>query len=645
MAAWAASPAAAAVPAPGAMATEVIVNGRTSTVVKVDTACVGQEIPDTFSGDRVHNTPGFAWWVSKHWALKTDTPAKEARLYLELLEQAYPHYVALFGREVPGLTERRMTACYASTKDRLRQALAGDGIAWDSSGGGITYEGTNCAYAYPSGALQYHQRYILLHECTHLYQQLLWGSVYNTPPWYYEGLADALASHVYDSAARRLTVQVLDKPTSHDYFDEGLAELARVPLTAEAIHDGAGGRGVRFLLVHYLSDDPDRSQKFRLYREALPRRAARDRCLAESSRLMQELFGPWSRINADFRAWLGSIHNTFHYAQWGWEQDGEALISYGYATDGRPAQTDLLLAPAEKSWNDRLRMDYPHGPVSPLAGVVARGVAEPSVGCLVDFSRTPGKGRAGLGLGVVAGGPPPADVDTDAVAGVSGVRVITIEPVRPAGPAPGYVSILINEEREVVMDATAVGSGVQRAPLPKIVIEAAAAGGRQFGLNVRIAAAALEVTVRARDPKAAEPVLFRTAWPLAPEVRERLMKRPMAVLSRDGRHGVTPYIDDPRWPDPDFSVPAPPNRWRSPGDLPLAACYRAAWRLKDKTPASLAQLKADLLSLFIREPDSNPAVTNLFGRQIARVLKDVATCGAPPEVIREVMADLEAMGG
>ncbi len=122
------------------MAAEIIVSGRTTTAVKIDTAGVGQEIPRTFSGDKVKNTPGFAWWVSKHWALKTDYPEEKARFYLTLLEQAYPHYVELFGREIPGLADRRMTVCYASSADRLREALASDGLAWDFGGGGITFE-------------------------------------------------------------------------------------------------------------------------------------------------------------------------------------------------------------------------------------------------------------------------------------------------------------------------------------------------------------------------------------------------------------------------------------------------------------------------------------------------------------------------
>ena len=95
------------------------------------------------------------------------------------------------------------------------------------------------------------------------------------------------------------------------------------------------------------------------------------------------------------------------------------------------------------------------------------------------------------------------------------------------------------------MDGSAIGAGYRSADLPKALRDAAA-GSHQLGLTVQIAAATLEITVRVRDPKTAETIVSRTAWPLTAGVRARLLVRPLAVLSRDGRHGVTPYFDDGR---------------------------------------------------------------------------------------------------
>ena len=50
----------------------MVVSGRISTLVKAPIVNVGQTIPETYSGNQVRNTEGFSWWVSQHFALKTD---------------------------------------------------------------------------------------------------------------------------------------------------------------------------------------------------------------------------------------------------------------------------------------------------------------------------------------------------------------------------------------------------------------------------------------------------------------------------------------------------------------------------------------------------------------------------------------------
>ena len=644
----------AEVPPPERMAADVIVSGRTSTVRKVDTVAVGNEIPKTFSGDRVGNTPGFAWWVSKHWALKTDLPEDKARFYLVLLEQAYPHYVELLGREVPGIGEKRLTVCYASSAKRLREAMAGDGAVWDFRGGGITLDDWKCAYQYPSGSLEYHQRYILLHECTHLVQTCLLGSSYTVPPWYTEGVADGLANHVYEMKPPRLTVWVLDKATTRNYLDSGLAGLRQSATSAERIHDtGGSDRGLAFLLAHYLSDDPDRAQKLRIWRDEMfrqnlsqrsgdpPQPGGRDRCLAESGRLMRDLYGPWRKVNEDFQAWTGSLRNTFHYAEWGWEQDGDTLWSYGFADNGRLSEADVNLPLREKPAPSPLRMDWPPGEASPLVGPVERGTAEPSVGCIVDFSRNPGKGRAGLGLGVLSddeGARRPADPKPDDPNVKSGVKVFTVRPGKASGS--GYLAVLVQEEKDLVMDGPALGLERKTFAIPQAVRDAMAASGHRVGLTVRAAAAALEITLRARDPKAGDAAEFRASLALTPEQRERILAQPLAVLSRDGWHGITPYFDDLRQPEPDLSVPAPPNRWRNPGDRQLAALYKAAWRLRDKAPASLLALRDAMRAAVEKGPDAQKAALAEYQKQVGGALEDIERSGAPADDAAKAAAEL-----
>ena len=635
---------AAEAPSPDRMAVDIIVSGRTSTARNIETAACGSTIPKTFSGDAVKNTPGFSWWVSKHWALKTDYPEEKARFYLTLLEQAYPHYVELFGHEIPGIGEKRLPVCYASSKKRLQEAMKSDGATWDFDGGGITLEKWKCAYQYPSGTLDYHQRYILLHECTHLYQMCLLGSSYTVPAWYTEGVADGLASHVYDPQARRLTMWVLDKATTRNPFDSGLAALRQSATTAEMIHDTKGNeRGLAFLLAHYLMDDPDRAQNLRIWRDEMFPQNLIERNLTESSRLMQALFGHWRKINEDFQAWTGALHNTFHYAEWGWEQDGDQIWSYGFAEGGRLSETDINLPPRDTPAYDPFRMDYPLHEMSPLVGPVERGTAEPSVGCLIDFTRTPGEGRAGLGLGVIAGeeaaAPKNAKPNPDAPQVKSGIKVFTINTGRASGS--GYLAILINQEKELVVEGAPLRLDRKVIPLPLALRNAITGGGHTVGMTVRIAAAGLEITLRARDPKASAAAEYKHAVQLTPEQRERVMSRPGAILSRDGRHGVTPYFDDRRRPEPDLMIPAPPNRWRNPGDKPLAALYRASWLLADKTPPSLAALKEAMLAAAAKDPEAQQAAVAQFQKEVTAVLADVERSGAKAEVAAKAKAALQ----
>ena len=116
-----------AIPTPAENPANVIVNARTSTAYRILISALGDRIPPTFAGDRLKNTEGFSWYVSQHYALKTDFPLERARHYLTLLELAYPHLVQMFGREPTGIDQKRMAVIYAKDKQKLAQALASDG--------------------------------------------------------------------------------------------------------------------------------------------------------------------------------------------------------------------------------------------------------------------------------------------------------------------------------------------------------------------------------------------------------------------------------------------------------------------------------------------------------------------------------------
>jgi len=755
------------VPAPAEQAVDVVVSGRTTTLRRVDVAAVGRTVPATFSGDRVRNTRGFAWYVSRHYALKTDYDAARARAWLELLEMAYPHYVALFGARPPGIATRRMAVIYATSRQSLAAALASDGLRWDFRGGGITYESQKAAYQFPSGTLQYHRRYILLHECTHLFQMCLTGTVYNTPPWYHEGIADALGSHVVDSTRRRLTVNVLDRAPAVNMYDRGLAAMRKDPMTVAQIDAaGAAARGVALLLVHFLNSSPDRMHRFRLWRDEMIRQdrfaagtaAARRR----RAKLLGDLYGGWPTLEADFKAWWTARRNTFHYVRWGWEQAGSTLWSYGFAADGRLSQTNVNLPPGRKPRHDPLRMDYPFEPTSALVGPVARGTAAAVVGALVDFSAHPSTGRAGIGLGVIPGSPvapfAKGTLFVDKNANVAGVGVVVhkLASVRNGGkapedviasrqlgagvdpeialglprsptagleadvvvewkgylridadgaydvallsddgawlwideklvvdgggkhapivrtaraalrkglhrlrvryyqtrggrsleagfaraPRPGCLKVLIDSGRELVIDGTDLAMPRRSLPLPGAVRLAARAGGHRYGLTVRIAARAVEVTVRARDPRADAPAEFTASVPVDAAQRKRLLDHAGAVLARGGYHRITPYFDDARREGPDLAVPANPDRWRNPADRHLAALYRAAHRLGRHAPPSLEALRKRLLAAADKPRPGQQAALDHYRKAVVTVRADIANCPADKTLKARILGDL-----
>jgi hypothetical protein len=241
-------------------------------------------------------------------------------------------------------------------------------------------------------------------------------------------------------------------------------------------------------------------------------------------------------------------------------------------------------------------------------------------------------------MGVILGpSPPPRNGEEGKTEGekpASGVKVITIGPEKPAGPAAGYLAVLVDKGEELVIDGAALGMKPERTAIPAEVQGAMAAGGHQVGLTVRIAPAALVVTLRARDPKAGAPAEWQATCPLTAAQRQRLLAQPLALLSRGGRHGVTPYFDDRRRPEPDLTVPAPPNRWRNPGDPLLDGLYHAARRLGAKTPASLTALREKMRAAADKDPAAQQEAVAAYEKAIAQVQKDVESCGAAAEAVR-----------
>ncbi|MBM3477087.1 MAG: hypothetical protein FJX75_27785, partial [Armatimonadetes bacterium] len=587
----------AAVPPPSETPAKIIVSGRTSTAVDIQIVKVGQEIPES-AGDRsLPNTPGFEWYVSQHYALKSQMDEGFSRMILEVSELALPHWEALTGLEPPDQDTARMCIVYAKSADDVVKAIQGDlGFTWTVNGGGVTWWGSWAAYNYPSGTLQYHRRDLVIHENLHMLQGVALRNTAGPEGFTYGG-----AQHVYDPAKKQLTVQCFDRAPINNFTDQGLAALQKesIPLREMAEKHSGDGGGLGTVYTHFFWSDPDRYFRLCLWRDEY----YRGRLRWESNVvLMEDIFGPLDALNAEWERWVKARRATFHHVDWGWEQEGNALKAYGFPWDKAYwSQMNIQYAPSEAAEYDPLRMDYPAEPMPPTVGPVKRGVEEPSVGYLADLSEG---GWVGLGLGVTER----------------------------------------NMCQVVIMDGKLVveGKGMPIARQEFVLTERVQAAGKNdgncYGVTIQIKQAELAVTVRAGAPPG--PIAaMEVSLPVDEASRQQMMAQYMALIAKDGRPRITPFIDDARRPEPDLLKPAPANRWRFPAEPELLGLYRAAWRLKAKTPASLTRLKDAMLATVDEDPATQDTALALYQKSIAKVARDVLK-GADSATAHAATADL-----
>lgn len=595
------------VPIPEETPVEVVVSGRTSTLKRIKVVNVGNLIPVTFSNNMVRNTPGFRWFVSQHYALKTDFSTKEATEYLTMLELAYPHYIELFGKEIPELRERRMACVYGKTRETLIEAMLSDGMNFGYGAGGITQEGFFCAYQSPSNV--YHSRYILVHECVHLYEYCLNNRSTEMFGFFVEGVADYLSSHVYEPVKKRLTVNVLDRAPMHNFFEYGKKALASKPrYTFKRLHEqGSLCRGTNVLMTAFLQRTPEHLQKFRVYRDEMFRKSTPKTKMEVSRKLVNDLYGSWGKINKEFAKWVKSNKPTFHMVDWGFDQDGNKLISFGTPQKTKFSQMNINLIPSERPRIGDFKMDYRSRAVPKMVGPVKRGVAEPSIGCVVDFSCDPGKGMVGLGLGR------------------RGTK---------------HLRVLIDKGRRLIVDGTDLGMKKVSFALSPEVCSAIRRERNRAGMTIKIGRARLEVTIRAGQDGSKS---FIRSVPISKKRRERLVSRAVCVLGRGARHIIIPFMDDGRALGPNVNVPAPANRWRNIADQQLFAVYKACWRLGKKAPRELVNMRKKLLNAVKKGGEAQKEAIGAFEKELPSIAKSIYRCGAKPETINRTLAEMAGL--
>lgn len=586
-------PARAVVPPPAETPANIVTSGRTSTAVDIKVVKVGQEIPKTFAGARMANTPGYAWYVSEHYALKSSMGDDFSRMMLEVSELAHPHWVEMTGLAPPDPETTRMCIVYGKSRNDMNTAVLADlGWTYNHGGGGVTFPHNNTAYNFPSGSLQYHMKDLVIHENLHMLQAVSGDDRMGTENFTFAG-----AQHVFSAANKRLTVECFDRAPVNNWTDLGLAEVRKqfVPLRTLLEKHWHSGGGLGALHSFFFWSDPDRYLKWKIWRdEFYADRVTNDTNVA----FMEDIFGPLDELDAAWERWVKERRASFHYISWGWEQDGDALMAYGYDPKAW-SQMDLPYPPGETVRYDPLRMDYPAEPMPPIVGPVERGVEEPTVGFVADLS---GGGWVGFGLGVVD---------------------------------RGMCHVVIDSGHKLVVEGKDLPIARQEFPLTDEVRTAGERSGKRYGVTVQIRRNELAVTVRSSPTNRMD-----VNVPLEPAVRERLMSRPLSLIANGGQPKITPFIDDARRPEPDLSVPAAANRWRFAGLDRLETLYRAAWRLKGRAPGSLLALKREMLAAVTGNAATQAAAVAAYESRIDAVARDVRGCGADPRTIAAALADL-----
>jgi hypothetical protein len=97
----------------------------------------------------------------------------------------------------------------------------------------------------------------------------------------------------------------------------------------------------------------------------------------------------------------------------------------------------------------------------------------------------------------------------------------------------------------------------------------------------------------------------------------------------------------PLVPEPDLSVPAPPNRWLNVGDKALYAIYRSAWRLGGQAPAALVRLRAEMLASATASPDQQRQALATYRTRLPSLREHIRGCGAADDAIADALAWLE----
>ncbi|QQX78471.1 hypothetical protein JK628_12830 [Shewanella sp. KX20019] len=612
-----------AIPSPAAMKANVLHNARTSTVVDIDVAYVGKQIPFTFSDGKVANSDGFDWYVSKHFALKTDYPAERAKFFLELLELSYPYYVEFFGIEPANIRNQRIASTYATTVGKLRLAMFDDGFnrgVHHTAGGEAMYY-NQVGYSFPTERPQ-HQRYIAIHETMHSYQMAV-GNYPWTPSWHGEGLGDSLANHVFDSEKKQLAVFGHDVPI-FDVVSQGIDVYSKEKPTLVDIHNRAKfNRGLNVLFVQFMYNNPEYSQYMKIYHQEIIKRQTASR--AESLTVLQDIVPNWDALEQNFKQWAENIVQTHEVATRGqWEMDGNMFYKRKTSYQYGPQRLGFNMTPAQIPGFTPFQNDFPQAAASSLTLPAKRGVAQPTLAYVINFDKAQiTQGSIGMALGAQSTAEN-TKAKQDSYWGWKGANTDTDPQLR----------VEIKSANTLVIDGRTLGAELKEIALPLDIIESINNQDKpQLGVSIQIKQTEVIYTLKAKNANT-----FIVELPITAGIYAALINNSFGLVSTDNQHGITPFIDDGRDLNPnkvDLATSAPTNAWAFKGDSLSLRFARAIWKAGDAAPKSWQESFNQLSSAALNRPTADKEVAT-----VVSLLPSLAKEGAG---LNDALAELSGL--
>ncbi len=510
---------------PAVMQVDLSVQGHTSTLHNMNITFLGQTIPYTYSDGKISNSRGYDWWVSKHFALKSDLPKEKVTLYLELLEMAYPHYVSLFGMEPPNIERQRIAVVYGSSRERVREAMLDDGFlrGVHDTAGGETMFYNRAGYNFPSHR-EHHQRYIVIHETMHAFHMALNGHSTWAPNWITEGLADSVAHHVYDPKQKQLTVMVFDRAPMN-YIETGLKQYysANKPTIEQINDDPTLKRGLNFFIIHYLLSSPERAQYFAYFvqqlRLANPHSEA---TLSTANSLLKNTFKDWLSIEQGFADFVQNIRPSFHLVSGPWEQNGNA---YWLRNIHSTELSRLDINPANKAEVSHPIIDFPVPMPNPLITLSANN----ELAALIEFE-TAQLHRGAIGLALQG-----------KISAENQHYRRTFIGKEQANNDQLLTLLVVDGERLALSASNTKGFNNQQiAFTPEL--KQAIASNAMLAIKLSLNATQQQLTVMLSAGTTNEPVIQSFTATLPHALFTELNTRKISLLSKNINHKITPYL-------------------------------------------------------------------------------------------------------